>query len=158
SGGNAARDGNPFVGEESDLLIVSVDTLTGERMFARLQDPDVRPYDLVIFDEAHKLAANWEPDFTITKTGRYRLAEALAGLPGDDGKRDWSLNWAATHLLLLSATPHMGKDFPYYALWRLLEPEALATLDAFRAYPAEARARHFIRRSKEELVRYDGSP
>ena len=42
------------------------------------------------------------------------------------------------HLLLLTATPHMGKDFPYYALWRLLEPEVLSTVDAFNAYPADA--------------------
>ncbi len=51
----------------------------------------------------------------------------------------------------------MGKDFPYYALWRLLEPDALATVDAFHACPADARRRHFIRRTKEEMVRFDGS-
>jgi len=34
--GSEARAGNPFVGPDGDLLIVSVDTLTGERMFARL--------------------------------------------------------------------------------------------------------------------------
>ena len=36
----------------------------------------------MIFDEAHKLAADREPDFTIRKTDRYRLAEALAGRRG----------------------------------------------------------------------------
>ena len=66
-------------------------------------------------------------------------------------------DWAATHLLLLTATPHMGKDFPYYALWRLLEPEVLSTVDAFNAYPADARRRHFIRRTKEEMVSFEGS-
>ena len=50
----------------------------------------------------------------------------------------------------------MGKDFPYYALWRLLEPEVLSTVDAFNAYPADARRRHFIRRTKEEMVSFDG--
>ena len=59
-------------------------------MFARLQEPDVEPYDLVIFDEAHKLAADREPDFTIRKTDRYRLAEALAGVStGDDRAGHW---------------------------------------------------------------------
>ena len=50
----------------------------------------------------------------------------------------------------------MGKDFPYYALWRLLEPEVLSTVDAFNAYPADARRRHFIRRTKEEMVDFRG--
>ena len=52
----------------------------------------------------------------------------------------------------------MGKDFPYHCLWRLLEPEVLSTFDAFNAYPADARKRHFLRRTKEEMVRFDGSP
>ncbi len=50
----------------------------------------------------------------------------------------------------------MGKDFPYFALWRLLEPEVLSTVDAFNAYPADARRRHFVRRTKEEMVSFDG--
>ncbi len=155
TGGGEARAGNPFVGPRSDRLIVSVDSLSGERMFKRLQETGVEPYDLVIFDECHKLAADRQPDFTIRKTDRYKLAEALAGVPGDDDR--WSLIWSCHHVLLLSATPHMGKDFPFYALWRLLEPEALPTLDAFHAYPADARCRHFIRRTKEEMVRFDGT-
>jgi superfamily II DNA or RNA helicase len=152
--GAEARAGNPFAGSRSDLLIVSVDTLTGERMFRRLQEPAVEPYDLVVFDECHKLAADRQPDFTIRKTDRYHLAEALAGVPGSDDR--WFLNWSCHHLLLLSATPHMGKDFPYYCLWRLLEPEVLATLDAFHGYPDDARRRHFLRRTKEEMVYFTG--
>ena len=50
------RAGNPFLGSESDLVIVSLDTLTGEQTFGALRDPDVSPYDLVVFDEAHKLS------------------------------------------------------------------------------------------------------
>ena len=52
----------------------------------------------------------------------------------------------------------MGKEFPYYCLWRLLAPDALATFDAFRAFPETQRRRHFIRRTKEEMVRFDGRP
>jgi transcriptional regulator with XRE-family HTH domain len=65
--GGESRFQNPFVGSDSDLLIVSVDTLAGDRMFSRLQDPAVVPYDLVIFDEAHKLAIDLEPDFSIRR-------------------------------------------------------------------------------------------
>jgi superfamily II DNA or RNA helicase len=154
--GSDARQGNPFSDPCSNLLIVSIDTLAGDRMFSRLQEIDVVPYDLVIFDEAHKLTANRGPDFRVRRTGRYRLAEALAGVASDDERR--SLTWSCHHLLLLTATPHMGKDFPYYSLWKLLEPDALSTVDAFNAYPLDARRRHFIRRAKEELVYFDGRP
>jgi superfamily II DNA or RNA helicase len=154
--GADARTGNPFTGPSSDQVIVSVDTLTGARMFSHLRAEATEPYDLVIFDEAHKLSARRDPDGIFRPTDRYCLAEALAGVRELDGQ--WKLGWSATHLLLLTATPHMGKDFPYYCLWRLLEPEALATESAFSAYPPEARARRFIRRVKEEMVYFDGRP
>ncbi len=153
--GSDARFNNPFSGPDSDLLIVSLDTLAAERMFSRLQEPSVEPYDLVIFDEAHKLSASRDPDFTIRKTDRYRLAEALAGIEIDEAQ--WKLDWNCHHLILLTATPHMGKDFPYYCLWRLLEPEVLSTMDAFHGYPRDARRLRFLRRTKEEMVRFDGT-
>ena len=154
--GPDARVANPFVGPESDLVIVSVDTLAGERMFAHLSDTATEAYDLVVFDEAHKLSADRQPDFRVRKTERYRLAEAIAGAGTGDTR--WALPWSAQHLLLLTATPHMGKDYPYYYLWRLLLPETLPTYDAFEQFPAKSRNRHFIRRTKEELVYFDGSP
>ncbi|MFZ5634695.1 MAG: helicase-related protein [Bacillota bacterium] len=153
--GADSRAGNPFTGPGCELVIVSIDTLSSGRTFQRLRDPETEPYDLVIFDEAHKLAADRNPDLTIRKTDRYRLAEAIAGAPPDP---DWALPWRCHHLLLLTATPHMGKDYPYFSLWRLLEPETISTIDAFNNYPAEARRRHFIRRTKEEMVRFDGTP
>jgi superfamily II DNA or RNA helicase len=152
--GADSRAGNPFSGTGGDRVIVSVDTLASDRTFARLQEPGTDAYDLVIFDEAHKLAADRQADFTIRRTDRYRVAEAIAGIPSGDPR--WSLDWACNHLLLLTATPHMGKDFPYYCLWRLLEPDVLATVDAFNAYPADARRRHFLRRTKEEMVNFEG--
>ena len=156
--GADARTGNPFAGPESDRVIVSVDTLVGERTFGRLREAaaGAAPYDLVVFDEAHKLAAHQRQDLSVDKTDRYCVAEALAGLPADQPR--WKLGWSATHVLLLTATPHMGKDLPWYCLWRLLAPDALATFDAFRAFPESQRRRHFIRRTKEEMVRFDGRP
>ena len=154
--GPDARAGNPFTGPDSNRLIVSLDTLAAERMFARLKDPETAPYDLVVFDEAHKLSADREPDLRVRKTDRYRLAEALAGAE-TDGER-WRLPWSAYHLLLLTATPHMGKEFPYFFLWRLLLPDMLSTYDAFVDFPRDSRRRHFIRRTKEELLRFDEKP
>lgn len=153
--GADARAGNPFAGEDGDLVIVSVDTLTGEKMLSRLGAPEAAPYDLVILDEAHKLSARRNPDGTVFKTDRYRLAEALCGATFDDS---FTLPWAAQHVLLLTATPHMGVDYPYFALWRLLEPNILATQEAFENYPSDAKRDHFIRRTKEEMVTFDDQP
>ena len=157
--GPEGRVGNPFAEPDSDRVIVSIDTLVGERMFGRLRDAvasGTKPYDLVVFDEAHKLAVHQQQDLSVDKTDRYRLAEALAGLPIDEPQ--WKLGWSATHVLLLTATPHMGKDFPWYCLWRLLAPDALPTQDAFRAFPETQRRRYFIRRTKEEMVDFNGRP
>jgi superfamily II DNA or RNA helicase len=154
--GSDARSGNPFIGRNSDCLIVSIDTLTGSRIFSQLREPGVEPYDLVIFDEAHKLSVDRGSDLRVRKTERYRLAEGLCGVTDVD--EGWRLPWSAHHVLLLTATPHQGKDYPYYALWRLLEPEVLATPEAFNQYPAERRQHHFIRRTKEEMVHLDGRP
>lgn len=154
--GSDARDQNPFVGDGSDRLIVSVDTLAGSRMFSRLREHGVAPYDLVVFDEAHKLSVDRGTDLRVRKTDRYKLAEALAGIAGLE--EAWRMPWAAQHLLLLTATPHQGKDYPYYALWRLLAPEVLSTPEAFEKYPPERKAAHFVRRTKEEMVHITGAP
>lgn len=154
--GGEARSANPFCDEDSNLLIVSMDTLAGDNVFACLQEDSVEPYDLVVFDEAHKLSASRDTDFRVRKTNRYKLAEALAGVTLDDER--WRLNWSCPHLLLLTATPHMGKDYPYYALWRLLKPDVLLTQEAFNNYPAAERRQHFLRRTKEEMVYADHSP
>jgi superfamily II DNA or RNA helicase/DNA-binding XRE family transcriptional regulator len=154
--GADAKNTNPFIGEGSDNLIVSVDTLSGPKVFARLREAGVAPYDLVVFDEAHKLSADRGNDFRVRKTDRYRLAEAIAGVGGLD--EAWTLPWSAHHLLLLTATPHQGKDYPYYAIWRLLDPEVLSTPEAFDEYPPERRQAHFIRRTKEEMVHLNGRP
>ena len=45
----------------------------------------------------------------------------------------------------------MGKLFPYYCLWRLLEPEIFSTETAFGLFPADDRKKYFARRVKEEM-------
>ena len=147
---------DPFRGPDGDLVIVSLDTLTGERTFDALRRSTAPPYDLVVFDEAHKLSVV-ERRHGVRKRRRYELAEALAGCAGP-GSRFAGLGWSARHLLLLTATPHMGRDTPYHYLWRLLDPRVFATGEAFRRFPREARDRHFIRRTKEEMVELDGAP
>ncbi len=156
--GADCRDENPFAGPGSELVIASVDTLAGGRAFERLAAPETEPYDLVVFDEAHKLSAMRNADGSYETTDRYKLAELLAGADAlQETRPPRRLSWHAHHLVLLTATPHMGKDFPYFALWRLLEPAVFRTVDAFNAFPAEARTQYFLRRTKEEMIRFDGT-
>ena len=125
------------------MFIISIDTAATDSVRERLVSEDLPRFDLVVFDEAHKLA--WgDPNRPDSKTRRYRLAEAL-------GQR-------STHLLLLTATPHMGKRFPYYALWRLLDSESVLHARCFRCPSSEKRTKYFIRRLKEEMVDYHGQP
>ena len=165
--GADCRDGaNPFVGTDGDRVIVSLDTLVTERVFRALRNPGVAPYDLVVFDEAHKLSAS-RTEHRVTRTQRYELAEALIGaathhVRPDSGAsgdgRFAGLTWTAKHLLLLTATPHMGKESPWHHLWRLLDHHAFGAAEALRRFPPEARQRHFIRRTKEEMVDLAGNP
>ena len=166
--GRDIRSGpNPFAGTNGDRVIISLDTMTTERAFAALCDPEVRPYDLVVFDEAHKLGAS-RSEHRVTKTQRYRLAEALAGVTtgqnGLDSKvagdtRFTGLTWASKHLLLLTATPAHGQ---VVALPSSLGGCSITALSERRrrcaATPHEARQRHFIRRTKEEMVDLAGHP
>ena len=154
--GSDLKAGNPFRGAQSDLVIVSLDTLVGEEMFGALRESEVSPYDLAVFDEAHKLSASTQ-NHRSRKSLRYQLAEALAG-GAAPAARFAGLGWSARHLLLLTATPHMGKESPWLHLWRLLDPQVFSTPEALHAFPPAARGRHFIRRAKEEMVALDGSP
>ena len=137
-----AKHTNPFADPESRLAIVSLDTLRQERMQDYLFE--ARPYDLIVFDEAHKLSARYELDGTVDTSKRYELAERIAA--------------QKKNLLLLTATPHMGKDDAYYFLWRLLLPEHLAAQKAFERFPDREKSKHLLRRMKEEMVTFDGEP
>ena len=137
-----AKHTNPFADPESRLAIVSLDTLRQERMQDYLFE--ARPYDLIVFDEAHKLSAGYELDGTVDTSKRYELAERIAA--------------QKKNLLLLTATPHMGKDDAYYFLWRLLLPEHLAAQKAFERFPDREKSKHLLRRMKEEMITFDGKP
>ena len=153
--GAAARARNPFRGAGGERAIVSLDTLAGDRIFDALRRAG-RGYDLVVFDEAHKLSVR-ERGSRIDRTRRYELAEALAVGAGPES-RFGGLGWTARHILLLSATPHMGKSLPWAWLWRLLDADAFGAAEAVRRASRSARDRHFLRRTKEEMTGLDGRP
>jgi len=135
--------GNPISTTDKCFVIISVDTAATESVKNNLANEVMKPFDLVVFDEAHKLS--WgDPKRNESKTRRYRLAETL-------GRK-------TTHLLLLTATPHMGKPFLYSALWRLLDGEVFSSEDAVSDLPKEKQNKYFVRRLKEEMIDYEGRP
>ena len=100
----AARTGNPFA--EYNRLIVRLDQLSrNEDLQAKLEATD---WDLIIFDEAHKLSAHMYGD-VVNETLRYKLAKLA---------RDQARN-----LLLLTATPHNGNNDDFNLVLALLDPD-----------------------------------
>ena len=103
----ASRTGNPFT--EKNLLIARVDQLArSEDLIAKLEASD---WDLVIVDEAHKMSAHRYGD-ELRRTKRFILGEKLRG--------------CTRHLLLLTATPHNGKNEDFLAFMTLIDPERFA--------------------------------
>src|SRR4051795_12221665 len=89
----AARTGNWFL--ENNLVIARLDKLSrNEDVQQKLQFPECR-WDLVICDEAHKMSASFQGG-EIKYTKRYRLWQLLSQL--------------TRHFLLMTATPHNGKE------------------------------------------------
>lgn len=135
----ATPTGNPF--EDLDHLVVRLDQMARNEV---LQEKLLSTsWDLVIFDEAHKLGAHFFGS-ELKKTGRFQLAEKL-------GAR-------TRHLLLMSATPHNGKEEDFQLFLSLLDS------DRFYGKFREADGSHKVdasdlmrRMIKEEMVRFDGT-
>src|SRR3954467_14735692 len=105
----AARTGNWFL--ENDLTIARLDKLSrNEDVQQKLSAPDCR-YDLIVCDEAHKLSATFF-NGEVKHTKRYRLGQLLSGL--------------TRHFLLMTATPHNGKEEDFQLFLALLDGDRLA--------------------------------
>ncbi len=100
-------------------------------------------WDLVIVDEAHKMAA-YRYGKKVAKTKRYRLGELL------------SRN--STQLLFLTATPHRGDPENFRLFLDLLQPGAFATAEMLEASIRAGDNPLFIRRLKEDLRDFEGRP
>src|SRR5690625_4026921 len=136
----AARTGNWFL--EADLVIARLDKLArDENTQAKLQAPDAG-WDLVIVDEAHKMSATFFGN-EARYTKRYRLGQLLSGL--------------TRHFLLMTATPHNGKEEDFQLFLALLDGDRFE--GRFRDGVHLVDASDIMRRMvKEELVRFDGRP
>ena len=98
-------------------------------------------FDLIIVDEAHKMAAYQYGD-KVEKTKRYQLGECLSE--------------CATHLLFLTATPHRGDSENFRLFLDLLEPGFFADPIQIQESIRKNDNPLFIRRMKEDLKDFDG--
>jgi SNF2 family DNA or RNA helicase len=121
-------------------LIVRLDQLSRNE---ELQDKlCAAGWDVVVFDEAHKLAAHYFGS-KLEKTARFRFAEKLGA--------------TTRHLLLMTATPHNGKEEDFQLFLSLLDSDRF--YGKFRDGVHKVDASDLMRRMvKEELVKFDGTP
>jgi superfamily II DNA or RNA helicase len=120
-----------------EVWIASLDLFTHNTDVRRKATGPRASWSLAVFDEAHRL----------TPTSRY-LASAQ------------ELGANSHHLLLLTATPHRGKEHFFRGLCNLLDPALYPWTiegdeDSVRLKPSKL---SFLRRMKEELRDLDGSP
>jgi len=135
---SATPTGNPF--EDLDHLIVRLDQMAWNE---QLQDKlCAAGWDLVVFDEAHKLAAHFFGN-KLEKTGRFKFAERLGA--------------QTRHLLLMTATPHNGKEEDFQLFLSLLDSDRF--YGRFRDGAQKVDCSDLLRRMvKEKLIKFDGTP
>jgi superfamily II DNA or RNA helicase len=126
---------------ENNFVVASIDLVTREHILPGLEQSN---WDLIIFDEAHKLSA-YRYANKIDKTQRYQLAESLS-------KR-------TKHLLLMTATPHRGDDENFRLLMSLLDEKVFASREGMKkALDKDQESPFFLRRMKEAMRGFDGKP
>ncbi|MCY3629602.1 MAG: helicase-related protein [Bacteroidota bacterium] len=136
----SARTNNWFL--EANLVIARLDKLSrDEELPDKLKAPDAE-WDLVVCDEAHKMSATFYGR-EIKYTKRYRLGQLLSGL--------------TRHFLLMTATPHNGKESDFQLFLALLDGDRFE--GRFRDGVHTTDASDLMRRMvKERLVKFDGRP
>ena len=136
----AARTGNWF--SENNLVIARLDKLSrDEDVRHKLQAPECR-WDLVVCDEAHKLSATFFGG-EVKYTKRYHLGQLLSSL--------------TRHFLLMTATPHNGKEEDFQLFLALLDGDRFE--GRFRDGVHQVEVSDLMRRMvKENLLKFDGKP
>jgi superfamily II DNA or RNA helicase len=136
---NAAYGRN--VWEDTPQCITSVDFVARQDDILNLLR-DVH-FDLCIVDEAHKMAA-YRYGTKVNKTQRYELGEFL---------REHT-----DHYLFLTATPHKGDPDNFALLLQLLDPDLYVNGHILAEASAQNENRIMVRRLKEDMQKFDGSP
>ena len=129
--------GNLFLDEP--FLIARLDQLS--RNDELQQKLEATHWDLIIVDEAHKLSAHYF-NTEIQETKRFKLGKLLGGI--------------CRHFLLMTATPHNGKEEDYQLFLSLLDGDRF--YGKFREGVHKVETSDLMRRMvKEELLRFDGT-
>lgn len=128
------------VWERENQLITSMDFAKQDDIIPSLQ---AAHWDLVIVDEAHKMAAYRYGD-NLEKTARYKLGEVLSK--------------TSEHLLFLTATPHKGDPENFRLFLDLLEPGFFSSEMMLKESIESRDNPLFIRRMKEDLKDFEGKP
>jgi len=136
----AARTGNWFA--EANLVIARLDKLARNEVVQHKLQADDSRWDLVVCDEAHKMSATiFGGEIKYTK--RYRLGQLLSTL--------------TRHFLLMTATPHNGKEADFQLFMALLDGDRFE--GRFRDGVHVADVSDLMRRMvKENLLKFDGTP
>jgi superfamily II DNA or RNA helicase len=128
------------VWQEQPQVITSMDFAKQDDVMATLSEVH---WDLVVVDEAHKMAAYRYGEKT-TRTERYRLGELLSR--------------TSNFLLFLTATPHRGDPENFRLFLDLLQPGFFANSDLLNESVKNADNPLFLRRLKEDLKDFEGRP
>ena len=138
-------DATPATAESSvftrhNLLIARMDQLSRSDEFRDLLDR--AEWDLVVVDEAHRMSAHYFGS-ELKKTRRYQLGELL-------GRH-------ARHFLLMTATPHAGREEDFQLFLALLDTDRFEGRyrDGIHAISTDGLMRRMV---KEDLKTFDGRP
>lgn len=132
-----SRGGNPF--DDIDLMVARIDQLSrNEDLQEKLR---LSHWDLIVVDEAHKLSASYFGN-KVNKTKRFQLGELLGSI--------------TRHFLLMTATPHNGKEEDFQLFMSLLDSDRF--YGKFRDGAHKVDVTDLMRRTvKEEMLRFDGT-
>lgn len=135
---NASRTGNWL--NEENYVIARLDKLSRDE---ELQDKlRVTDWDLIIVDEAHKMSASFYGG-EVKFTKRYRLGQLLSE--------------RTRHYLLMTATPHNGKEEDFQLFLALIDGDRFE--GRFRDGVHTVDVSDIMRRLlKEQLVKFDDKP
>ncbi len=130
--------GNYF--EEQNQLIARLDQLSRNDDYQ--EKLKVTDWDLIVVDEAHKMSAHYFGN-KINETGRFKLGKLLGSI--------------TRHYLLMTATPHNGKEEDFQLFMSLLDGDRF--YGKFREGAHKVDITDMMRRMvKEDLLKFDGTP
>ena len=137
---NAEIESIDNIFQDTDFCIAQLDKLArNEKIKQKLQVTD---WDLIVCDEAHKMSATISGG-DIKRTKRFQLGLLLRNI--------------TRHFLLLTATPHNGKDEDFQLFMSLIDEDRFGGVQHLNQ-PVGDVSDVMRRLVKEDLLKFDGKP